>query len=84
MHNEENTYGLDINAAIDRQRASECVLERELFLCRPSVMLKVNLIKDGNMWSALYGDNIQEGVCGWGNTPDEAYADFDRVWKSNK
>lgn len=56
----------------------EC--ERQRFLKRPSVMLKVDLKRDGNMWSALYGSNIVEGVCGFGETPDEAYADFDKAW----
>lgn len=81
MSNEENTYQIDVNAALDRQRAAECMLERELFLCRPSVMLRVSVAKDGNLWSALYGPNIMEGVCGWGETPDQACADFDRNWK---
>ncbi|KKL87484.1 hypothetical protein LCGC14_1934270 [marine sediment metagenome] len=46
----------------------------------PSFMLKPRLCIDGNKWSALFGDNIQEGVCGFGDSPDEAYVDFDKSW----
>lgn len=28
---------------------------------RPSVVFKPTLSKDGNMWCALFGDNLQEG-----------------------
>ncbi len=51
---------------------------------RPFVLLKPHMAKDGNAWICLYGDNIQEGVCGIGNTPDEASRDFDKNWKSSK
>lgn len=27
---------------------------------------------DGNMYCALIGENIQEGICGFGSTPAEA------------
>lgn len=44
----------------------------------PSVMYHPKLYKDGDKWCALYGDNIQEGVCGFGDTPSLAMNDFDR------
>ena len=47
---------------------------------RPSFIWRPHLAKDGNMWSALYGDNIQEGVCGFGKTPEEAMLAFDKAW----
>lgn len=31
---------------------------------------------DGNAWCYLLGDNIQEGVCGFGNTRTEALIEF--------
>lgn len=34
------------------------------------------LSKDGNMYCFLLGDNIQEGVCGFGKTIFEAALDF--------
>ena len=32
--------------------------------------------KDGNKWCILIGDNIQEGICGFGDTIDEALYQF--------
>lgn len=43
----------------------------------PFVQLKPKLFPDGNQWCALYGDNIQEGLCGFGDTPAKAVVDFD-------
>lgn len=34
------------------------------------------LSKDGNMYCFLWGDNIQEGVCGFGETIFKAAWDF--------
>jgi hypothetical protein len=53
-------------------------------LTAPHVLIRPHLVKDGNQWSALYGDNIQEGVCGYGFTPAEAMADFDKNWREQK
>ena len=47
---------------------------------RPSFLLKPKLMIDGNQWCALLGDNLQDGVAGFGDSPDEAYADFDKSW----
>jgi hypothetical protein len=49
-------------------------------LCRPCVLFKPKLSKDGDQWCALFGDNLQEGVSGFGSTPAEAMYDFDRNW----
>ena len=53
-------------------------------LTAPHVVIRPHLAKDGNMWSALYGDNLQEGVCGFGETPALAMADFDKNWGTEK
>lgn len=49
---------------------------------RPSYLLKPRLSIDGNMWCALYGDNLQDGVVGFGKSPELAYQDFDNRWNS--
>jgi hypothetical protein len=54
---------------------------RAEFLSRPSVMLELIPYQDGNMWGVLLGRNLQEGISGFGKTPDEAMLDFDRHWK---
>lgn len=47
---------------------------------RPSVLFKPTLSIDGNQWCALYGSDLQDGVAGFGDTPDEAMRDFDLNW----
>lgn len=54
--------------------------EKALFELRPSTRYMPKLTIDGNQWCALFGDNIQDGVCGFGDSPDKAFYDFDRAW----
>ena len=50
---------------------------------RPSILLRPGLSIDGNQWCALYGENIQDGVAGFGSSPEKAYEDFDRAWRES-
>lgn len=47
---------------------------------RPCVVFKPTLSRDGNMWCALFGENLQEGVAGFGETPAKAMYAFDHAW----
>lgn len=38
--------------------------------------LGIKPFKDGSLWCFLYGDNIQEGVCGFGETIYDAAWSF--------
>lgn len=51
-------------------------------MCRPHVLFRPVVFPDGNKWCALYGENLQEGVAGFGDTPHQACLDFDKKWKS--
>lgn len=42
-----------------------------------SIMLRPKVFRDGNKWCALYGEDIQEGVCGFGDSPRAALTAFD-------
>lgn len=57
-------------AAEIRQAASEYE--------RPSVLYRPTLTLDGTAWCS--GENLQEGVAGFGDSPDLAMRDFDRAW----
>ena len=48
---------------------------------RPCVLWKPSLFRDGNQWCALLGENIQEGVVGFGDSPDAAMWAFDEAWR---
>jgi hypothetical protein len=51
-------------------------------LQRPCVIFKPTLKIDGDKWCALYGENLQDGVAGFGNSPREAMSDFDKNWNT--
>ena len=51
---------------------------------RPSYWLRPALKREGKKWFVLYGENIQDGVAGFGDTPDEAFADFDKQWFTHR
>ena len=42
--------------------------------------LKPNFSKDGDQYCYLYGENLQEGIAGFGNTTAEAMSDFYRAF----
>lgn len=60
--------------------AAESAREAAAEHCRPSVLFKPAIFIDGDQWCALYGDDIQCGVAGFGNSPADAMFDFDRQW----
>ena len=60
--------------------AAESVREAAAEHSRPSVLFRPTLSIDGNQWCALYGDDLQSGVGGFGDSPAEAMYDFDRQW----
>ena len=47
---------------------------------QPFFVTGARLFPDGDKWCALFGTNIQEGVCGFGASPDEAKDAFNKAW----
>lgn len=41
--------------------------------------LKPKLMIDGDKWCCLYGDNLQDGVAGFGDTPIAAILEFNKA-----
>jgi len=60
--------------------AQQAIAIVEMQMTRPSVLFKPQLSLDGNQWVALYGANLQEGVAGFGDSPELAMLDFDAAW----
>ena len=60
----------------------ECITylekQKEQSVSAEEVLARAGLkpYKDGNKWCILAGDNIQEGICGFGDTIDEALYEF--------
>lgn len=44
--------------------------------------LKPRIFPDGNKWCCLYGENIQDGIVGFGDTPIQAVGDFEKNFYS--
>ena len=73
---------LDISCVA--HQASNAISNVELELIRPSAVFRPALSIDGDQWCALYGANLQEGVAGFGASPELAMRDFDRCWQQRK
>lgn len=43
-------------------------------------MLKPKLTMDGDKWCVLYGENLQEGIAGFGDSPHQAILNFNSEW----
>ena len=50
----------------------------------PSVLYRPRLMIEGDMWCALYGDDLATGFAAFGKTPQEAMYEFDQRWGSEK
>ena len=46
----------------------------------PSMKYRPNLFIDGDMWCALYGKTLQDGVAGFGSSPEKAMDSFNDAW----
>ena len=68
---------MDFQTATEQSKLSAAVEVEEYNLF---ALLKPSLTKDGNQWCVLYGDNIQSGISGFGDTPYKAILDFNKEW----
>ena len=66
-----------VNAA---EKASYEIQVAAAHYTSPSVVWRPKLIRDGNQWCALHGDDLQSGVAGFGDSPQAAMFDFDKEW----
>ncbi|SNS16436.1 hypothetical protein [Pseudomonas segetis] len=60
-------------------RMAICSIQEEM--TAPSAVYRPSISVDGNQWCALYGDDLQSGVAGFGDTPEQAMADFNKNWR---
>lgn len=63
-----------LNAMMNIEQVSHIALE-------PFSLFRPKLYKDGNKWCALYGENLQDGVCGFGKSPAQAQVAFNLAWE---
>lgn len=63
-----------------RERANDAIDEIRSEMLRPSVIYRPVLSLDGNAWVAVFGENLQDGVAGVGDSPHAAMMSFDTAW----
>ncbi len=49
----------------------------------PHVIHRAEIKQDGDQWCCILGD-LPTGVVGFGGTPEQACAEFDKVWREGK
>lgn len=49
---------------------------------RPFMLLRPPIYPDGDQWCVLLGENLMEGICGFGETPEAAARAFDEAWRT--
>lgn len=69
---------LSHNASMQHEAAYGTLIEKAEY--NLVAMLKPQIFKDGDKWCVLYGENIQDGICGFGDTPYQAVLDFNKAW----
>lgn len=68
----------DISRITERMQESVYIHRNEML--RPSVVMRPQMFMDGNQWCCLYGEHLQDGVAGFGDSPALAAEAFDRAW----
>ena len=74
---------LSNEAYIIQVRVCEAAATIESALSAPHVLMRPKIYPDGNQWCALYGENLVEGVAGFGDTPELAMKAFDQSWREH-
>lgn len=67
----------------DAYLARMAIVEAAAFMAAPHTRMRPRVFPDGTKWCALYGDDLMQGVSGFGDTPEEACAAFDRAWSKD-
>jgi hypothetical protein len=60
-------------------------ISTDAYLARMAIVEAcASIFKDGDQWCALYGENIQDGVAGFGDTPGLACQAFNTAWEQER
>lgn len=73
-------FNIASSVAYACEGAGSTIQEVAYLHAAPSAIFRPALSIDGNQWCALYGANLQDGVAGFGNSPELAMQDFDKNW----
>lgn len=68
----------DYETLIQQSRHNAAIEAEEMNLV---ALLRPRVFLDGNKWCVLYGENLQDGVAGFGDSPILAVYDFSKAWR---
>ena len=68
-----------MNEELLHQSRMNAAIQAEVF--NLVAILNPRVFIDGNKWCVLYGENLQDGVAGFGDTPTLAVYAFNRAWE---
>lgn len=68
---------MDYETMIQQSRHNAAIEAEEMNLV---ALLRPRVFVDGNQWCVLYGDNLMNGVAGFGDSPMQAVYDFNKAW----
>lgn len=71
-----------LNLAHYGEMAAHAIAESFYDYRAPSAIYRPAISMDGDQWCALYGENLQDGVAGFGKSPALAMSAFDKAWLS--
>lgn len=78
LNHEAACYLSQANQALDE--AHRTLRRAALEKLRPFYLIKPKYFRDGNMHGFLYGEDLQNGICAFGKTANEASRNFDIAW----
>lgn len=70
---------MDYETLIQQSKHNAAIEAEEMNLV---ALLHPRVFIDGNRWCVLYGDNVMDGVAGFGESPLNAVYDFNKAWRS--
>ena len=83
MNSKEEFYQIEssqrqYNEIMYHQERMNIIVEQEEY--NLFNLLKPKLFIDGAQWCVLYGEDMQSGICGFGESPYKAILEFNKAW----
>ncbi len=75
------SYATEQSVLNTQWNAAQLACQAEDARMAPSTLFRPMLSLDGNMYCALYGEDLMSGCAGFGKTAEAAMSDFDKNWR---
>ena len=69
---------MDYDTLTNQSRHNAAIEAEEMNLV---ALLRPRVFIDGNKWCVLYGDDLMNGIAGFGDSPILAVYDFNKAWR---